>query len=292
MSETTITPAPTPAPAPTPTPAPAPAPAPTGAAGAKPADWDPRIIAFCCNWCSYAGADLAGVSRVQMPTSFRVVRFMCSGRMDPALAVQLLREGMDGVIVLGCHLGDCHYIEGNFFAEIKMHWAFELLKRTELSDSRLLLDWVSASEGQRFGQLMTSFVNRIKALGPNPINSPDKQEMRDQLDAAIRTLGDFRLRALMSKVRIMRNDGNVYGEPADKEYIDQLVGNAMESEYLRNSILVAGKRQDWTVPQLADKLKRPSEEIMKQVVRLRQKNLLTLSRIEGLDPYYKTMGGV
>ena len=268
------------------------APTAPGTAAAAQSDWDPKIIAFCCNWCSYAGADLAGVSRVQMPTSFRIVRFMCSGRMDPALCVQLLRDGMDGVIVLGCHLGDCHYIEGNYHAEIKMHWAFELLKLTELGDSRLLLDWVSASEGVRFGQLMASFVNRIKSLGPNPVKRSEKQEMRDELDAVIRTLGDFRLRALMSKVRIMRNDGTVYGEPVNAQYLDQLVRSAMESEYLRNSILVAGKRQDWTVPQLAEKLHRPSQEVMRQVVRLRQKNLLTLSRIEGLDPYYETMGGV
>ncbi len=272
------------------TPAPAESAAPAATA-AGPAEWDPRIIAFCCNWCSYAGADLAGVSRVQMPTSFRVVRFMCSGRMDPALCVELLREGMDGVIVLGCHLGDCHYIEGNYFAEIKMQWAFELLKRTELGDERLLLDWVSASEGQRFGALMTSFVDRIKRLGPNPVNEPGRQELRDQLDATIKTLGDFRLRALMAKVRILRNDGNVYGEPVNREHIDALVGNAMESEYVRNAILVAGARQDWTVPQLAEKLHRPPEDIMRQVVRLRHKNLLTLSRIEGLDPYYRTMGG-
>ena len=131
---------------------------------AKEAPREPRIVAFCCNWCSYAGADLAGVSRVQIPPNFRIVRIMCSGRMDPELAVRLLREGMDGVLVLGCHPGDCHYIEGNYFAEIKMQWTQELLSQTDFGADRLMLDWVSASEDQRFAQIVGGFQERIKEM--------------------------------------------------------------------------------------------------------------------------------
>ncbi len=253
--------------------------------------WEPRIVAFCCNWCSYAGADLAGVSRVQIPPSFRIVRIMCSGRIDPALCVEVLRKGVDGVMVLGCHPGDCHYMNGNYFAEIKMFWAKELLKKTEFGDERLLLDWVSASEDQRFASIVSDFIDTVTDLGPNPIDDPDNQEMREQLDSAIATLNDFRLRALMGKVRTIRDSGNVYGESIPRSELDALVGDAVDSEYVRNIILVMATGRDWSVPQLAERLDRSPQEVMRHVVRLRQRNLLTVSRIDGEDPYYKTIGG-
>ena len=259
---------------------------------AKAKDWDPRIVSFCCNWCSYAGADLAGVSRVQISPNFRIVRIMCSGRMDPELAVRLLREGMDGVLVLGCHPGDCHYIEGNYFAEIKMEWTRNLLAKTEFGAERLKLDWVSASEDQRFAQIVGDFQDTIQELGPNPINERGNKAMRDELDAALLTLSDFRLRALMGKVRTIRDDGNVYGEVKKRSELDELVRNAVESEFTRNHILVLAKEREMTVPMLAEKVHRDPENVMTQVVRLRQKNLLGLARIEGLDPYYTTIGGI
>jgi coenzyme F420-reducing hydrogenase delta subunit len=255
-------------------------------------DWDPKIVAFCCNWCSYAGADLAGVSRVQIAPNFRIVRIMCSGRMDPELSVRLLREGMDGVLVLGCHPGDCHYIEGNYFAEIKMEWTRELLSQTDLGDDRLMLDWVSASEDQRFAQIVGGFQEKVRKLGPNPINEKGNQAMRDQLDAALLTLSDFRLRALMGKIRTIRDDGNVYGEVKERSELDELVKSAVDSEYIRNYIRVLTAQKDMTVPQMAEKLDADPEVVMTQVVRLRQNNLLGLARIDGLDPYYTEIGGI
>ena len=258
---------------------------------AKGAPWEPRIVAFCCNWCSYAGADLAGVSRVQMPSDFRIVRIMCSGRIDPELCVRLLREGMDGVLVLGCHPGDCHYIDGNYFAEIKMEWTLNILKKTKFGDRRLILDWVSASEDQLFASIVSQFQDTIRGLGPNPINEPDNQAIRDELDAVLMTLSDFRLRALMGKVRTIRQEGNVYGETVRRSELDAIVADAVESEYLRNTILVLARDKDWSVPMLSKRLNRDSELILKHVVRLRQKNALGFTKIEGDDPYYKTIGG-
>ncbi len=253
--------------------------------------WEPKIAAFCCNWCSYAGADLAGVSRVQMPANFRIIRIMCSGRVDPELCVRLLREGVDGVLVLGCHPGDCHYLEGNYFAEIKMQWTTDLLDKTEFGSGRLKLDWVSASEDQLFASIVSDFQARIQELGPNPINDKGSQHLRDELDAALMTLRDFRLRALMGKVRTIRDNGNVYGESIRRSELDALVADAVESEYVRNGILVVARDKEWSVPGLAERFGRPTEEIMRHVVRLRQRNVLELSKIEGNDPYYRTMGG-
>lgn len=131
-------------------------------------DFEPRIIAFCCNWCAYAGADLAGVSRLQMPANFRIVRVMCSGRIDPLFILRAIEDGADGVIVMGCHPGDCHYVDGNLKAEKRVKFLKNILEPMGLSD-RVELQWVAASEGGRFQKVITEFTDKIKKLGPSPI---------------------------------------------------------------------------------------------------------------------------
>ncbi len=131
----------------------------------------PRIIAFCCNWCSYAGADLAGVSRMQMPPSFQIVRVMCSARVAPEWVIKALSEGIDGVMVLGCHIGDCHYISGNHRTSKRLMLLKEILSYTGIHPDRLLVDWVSASEASKFQRLVTEFVERVKILGPSVVSS-------------------------------------------------------------------------------------------------------------------------
>ncbi len=130
--------------------------------------FEPEIVAMCCNWCSYAGADLAGVSRIQYPPNVRILRVMCSGRVEVGHIIRALEMGADGVLVTGCHPGDCHYISGNEQAEKAMAATKEILAVLGMED-RLSLEWISAAEGQRFGQMMTDFVERIRALGPNPM---------------------------------------------------------------------------------------------------------------------------
>jgi coenzyme F420-reducing hydrogenase delta subunit len=122
----------------------------------------PRIVAFCCNWCSYAGADLAGVSRLQMPAEFHVIRVMCSARVEPEWVIKGLADGIDGVMVLGCHLGDCHYINGNHRAAKRFAILKEILAAAGVDRDRVFLDWVSASEGGKFQQMVTDFVERLR----------------------------------------------------------------------------------------------------------------------------------
>ena len=129
-------------------------------------EFNPRLVGFLCNWCSYAGADLAGVSRIQYPTNIRTIRVMCSGRIDPVLVVDALINGIDGVIVTGCHIGDCHYLTGNYYAEQRMVALKKSLGNTSIEPDRVRLEWVSASEGKRFADLITEFTNQIKELGP------------------------------------------------------------------------------------------------------------------------------
>lgn len=129
-------------------------------------EWEPKILAFLCNWCSYAGADLAGVSRIQYPHNIRVIRIPCSGRMNPAFIVAALRSGVDGVLVSGCHPGDCHYLSGNYFARRKFTVFKSLLEYMGIEEGRVHFSWVSAAEGEKFAQVVREVTEKVKTLGP------------------------------------------------------------------------------------------------------------------------------
>jgi F420-non-reducing hydrogenase iron-sulfur subunit len=129
-------------------------------------DWQPRILAILCNWCSYAGADLAGVSRIQYPPTIRVVRVPCSGRVDPLFIMKSLQSGFDGVLVSGCHPGDCHYLSGNYVARRRFAILKPLLEFMGIEPDRVQFSWISAGEGERFAQVMTKVTNDIRKIGP------------------------------------------------------------------------------------------------------------------------------
>lgn len=131
-------------------------------------EFEPLIIGFCCNWCAYAGADLAGISRMQYPTNVRIIRVMCSGMVHPNLVIDALTKGADGVIICGCHIGDCHYLDGNITAEKRADAIKLMLQDFGIEEERFRLEWVSASEASRFAQVMTEFTETIKKLGPSP----------------------------------------------------------------------------------------------------------------------------
>jgi F420-non-reducing hydrogenase iron-sulfur subunit len=131
--------------------------------------FEPKIIAFACNWCSYAGADLAGVSRIQYPPTTRVIRVMCSGRVSPMFILEALRGGADGVLVTGCHLGDCHYISGNEKAVHNVEMARSLIALLGIEPQRLRLEWISAAEGARFAKIVSEFTDQIREMGENPL---------------------------------------------------------------------------------------------------------------------------
>jgi len=127
-------------------------------------DKDPRILAFLCNWCSYAGADLAGTSRIQYPTTLRVLRVPCSARVNPQFILKALQEGADGVLVSGCHPGDCHYLEGNYYARRKFATMLDLLEYVGLEKGRVRFSWVSAAEGGKFAEVVKEVTNGVKEV--------------------------------------------------------------------------------------------------------------------------------
>ncbi|MEW6070066.1 MAG: hydrogenase iron-sulfur subunit [Candidatus Thermoplasmatota archaeon] len=129
-------------------------------------EFEPKIIAFLCNWCSYAGADLAGVSRMQYPPNVRPIRVMCSGRVNPLYVLRCFQNGIDGVLVAGCHPGECHYQQGNLYAKRRLALTRKLLEFVGIEPDRLFAAWVSASEGKKFTEVIEKMVSKLKELGP------------------------------------------------------------------------------------------------------------------------------
>ncbi|MBI5439019.1 MAG: hydrogenase iron-sulfur subunit [Nitrosomonadales bacterium] len=128
--------------------------------------YEPRIVAFLCKWCSSAGSDLAGVSRIQYPANATPITVPCTGAISPMYILSAFNKGADGVLVSGCHIGDCHYIEGNYLARRKMHLIMQLIEFIGVEPNRFRMSWVSAAEGGKFAQVITDFVNDLKPLGP------------------------------------------------------------------------------------------------------------------------------
>jgi F420-non-reducing hydrogenase iron-sulfur subunit len=132
-------------------------------------DFEPKIVGFLCNWCSYTGADLAGTSRMQYPPNIRIIRVMCSGAVDTVYVLRALLEGADGVLIGGCHPGDCHYVDGNFKARRKMVLLKSILETLGMEEDRIWVRWISASEGQKFADTVKEISEAVREMGPSPV---------------------------------------------------------------------------------------------------------------------------
>ena len=250
--------------------------------------FEPTILGFLCNWCAYAGADLAGVSRIQYPPNLRVVRVMCTGRVDPSFVLEALASGVDGVIVMGCHPGDCHYLTGNYEAERKIKMLERLLTPLGLAE-RLRLEWVSASEGARFAEVVRDFTSQIRALGPSPLRKDrlDSKKL-EGVQAAKKAVEDFRLRALVARERKMVEEGNVYREEISQEEFDEIMDDALSAEYVRNRICLLLEKEPMSVKHLSKRLGVDNEQVLDHVVILRRRGLITVDRVEDMTPIYAT----
>ena len=253
--------------------------------------FEPKILGFLCNWCSYAGADLAGVSRIQYPTNIRVIRVMCSGRVDPSFVADAFINRIDGVLVLGCHLGDCHYLTGNYEAEIKMKALSKLLDLIDFSN-RMRLDWVSAAEGNKFAQIVTEFTNHIQKLGPSPLNDKQKEsQVADSLQAVKNVLDDSRLRGLIARQRELVTEENVYGEKISVEKFENLIEDVVKNEYIRHKIIIKIKEKGKSVPTIADEIGIKARDVLEHIVVLRARGLVDVAEInEEIPTFISIMG--
>jgi F420-non-reducing hydrogenase iron-sulfur subunit len=248
--------------------------------------FEPKILGFLCNWCSYAGADLAGVSRIQYPPNIRVIRVMCSGRVDPEFIFQGFQSGIDGIIVMGCHPGDCHYLEGNYEAEKKFEMVEKFLRFVDF-DKRVRLEWVSASEGNRFAEIVTDFTNQIKKLGPSPAGGKEPDDIvLDKLNALQLAASSYRMRALVGRERALLEKENVYGEKVSPERFNEVFEKAIYDEYMRHYILLSLAKDPKSVKDLAIELKIDPSEVLDHVLVLKGRGEIAMDKIVGLTPIY------
>ncbi|MBD3172004.1 hydrogenase iron-sulfur subunit [Candidatus Bathyarchaeota archaeon] len=250
-------------------------------------NFEPKIVGYLCNWCSYAGADLSGVSRIQYPPNIRIIRVMCSGRVEPSMPLNLLINGADGVMVTGCHIGDCHYITGNLHAKRKFTLLRKLVEKTGMSPERVMLEWVSASEGQKFANLVKDFTEKIKNLGPNPVE--DNPELLLNLKAAKLVSDETRLRSFVGKEEKLVTEGNVYGEVYTEEEFDNIMEDALEDEYIRNKIRIILNQKPQSVKEIAEKIRVDTKDILEHIVVMRQRGWIDLDEITGQTPVYRIM---
>ncbi len=251
--------------------------------------FEPKILGFLCNWCSYAGADLAGVSRIQYPPNLRVIRVMCTGRIDPVLVLEALASGVDGVIVMGCHPGDCHYMTGNYEAERKIKMLKKLITPLGLAE-RLRLEWVSASEGARFAEVVRDFTNHIKVLGPSPLRKEKLDPKKlEGIQAAKKAVEDFRLRALVARERKIIEEGNVYGEEISQEEFDKIMDDALSAEYVRNRIYLLLEKEPMSTKHLSKHLGLDKKEVLDHIVILRRRGLIAVDRVDDMTPMYTAL---
>jgi F420-non-reducing hydrogenase iron-sulfur subunit len=250
-------------------------------------EFEPKIIGFLCNWCSYAGADLAGVSRIQYPPNIRVIRVMCSGRVDPVIVLEMFANGADGVIVMGCHPGECHYLEGNLYAERRIKMLEKLMACAGLEPERLRLEWVSASEGAQFADIVKDFTSQLKRLGQSPLTGekPDETALAG-VRAAERAAGNSRLRTLVGREKELTEEGNVYGETVPQEEFNKLMEQSVKEEYLRSRIYLLTKNRSASVEELARRLGVDSQIVLRHIVVMRRRGLLAMDRIDGDTPLY------
>lgn len=250
-------------------------------------DFEPRILGFCCNWCSYAGADLAGVSRMQYRPNIRIIRVMCSGRVDPVFVIEGFLHRMDGVMVLGCHLGDCHYMTGNYEAINMLNETRRLLEYIGINSKRLLLDWVSASEGARFSEIVTNFTEEIRGLGPlGMAEGQDFNQLEFKLRAARAAAQSEKLKWLAAKQTEFMTEGNKYGEVFTQHELNRMLDGTIADEVVVNEILLLLKDRPSSVKELAAVLNLPSPQVLRSVSALRKKGLVGLHNIEGRSPQY------
>jgi coenzyme F420-reducing hydrogenase delta subunit len=248
--------------------------------------FEPKILGFLCNWCSYAGADLAGVSRIQYPPNMRVIRVMCSGRVDPMFIFKALLTGIDGVFVLGCHPGDCHYLEGNYEAEKKFMMVQKFLKMVDF-DKRIRLDWVSASEGARFGKVVTEFIETIREQGPSPLSGEViDQALFNNIKAMENATSSDRIRALVGRQRKITEAENEYGEKVSIEEFNRIFDEAIHDEFVRQRILLSLSTKVLSVKDLAVELKLDPSEILENMLTLKSRGEIDYQSIDGNTPLY------
>lgn len=279
--------------------------------------FEPQILGLLCNWCCYAGADLAGVSRFQYPPNIRIIRVMCSGRVDALFVLDAFSRGIDGVLVGGCHPGDCHYGTGNYEAIHMINMTRMLLEYIGIDPHRVRLEWVSAAEGVRFAHIVSEFTEQVRALGPlgseqgvraeaprrldrarrglsSAKSQPEGEELEGlqlRLDAAKIAAGGEKLRWIVGKSTEFLREGNKYGEVFTRHELNRAMERIVADEVAAEEILLLLQQEPLSVRKLSQRLELPPPQVLKYITALRRKGLVRLEGIRGASPLYAYESG-
>lgn len=241
-----------------------------------------KPVAFACHWCALGAADLAGVSRYQYPPDTRIIRVMCSGRVDPAFVLRAFAQGAPGVLVAGCEVPTCHYISGNIYANWRMELVRMLLRLGGLEPERLRVEWISAAQGDRFARIMREFSANTNELGPVPEEQLDSLDMRTALACA----DSARLRLLSGKLPELAKYGNEYGERLTRHELMRILDAAVKDEFIINKILMLLDRKSMSVKELALESDTAPPKVLRTVLGLLRDGRVELDRVDDNTPYY------
>jgi len=244
-------------------------------------DFEPKILGFLCNWCCYAGADLAGVSRYQYPTNMRIIRVMCSGRVDPAFILRAFSNGIDGVFVGGCWLGECHYVTGgNYNALSVMHLCKKLLEQIGVNPERLRLEWVSASEGIRFAEVITDFTKKLKELGPLGIGEGiDENGLKLKFEA-VKSLVPYIKLVERERLRVHFDTEDEYSEFFSSEEVDRLFRELIVDKLTISQILLLLRERPLSTGEIAEILGLSPSEVSRYLNSSAKEGLVRFDEIQ------------
>lgn len=246
---------------------------------------------FVCDWAVNPN-EISDETLSNLPADFSLVKVKCVGRVDPTIVFEAFFQGLDGVMILGCHPGDCHFITGNYYTEKRAAMIKRILRILEVSPERLLVDWIYPAEGERLAGLLRDFTEKVVELGPlGSEASLELSELSQRLSASKGALADDRLRWLVGRERELIEEGNVFGERLPQEEFDRVMDESIRKEYQRNRILRSLGEDALTVREMAEVVGLPPREILRNLIALESDGLVSVTEIDGSSPRYRKIGG-
>ena len=249
---------------------------------------EPKIVCFVCNW-AFSEEELA-VSRTRKVANVSVVRVMCIGRIDPVIVLETFIKGVDGVLLVGCTPPDCHFVEGNVYAELAGNVLKKLLALADLEPERLELRWVSPIEEVKFTKIIEDFASQLEKLGSSPL-AREKCDVNilENVLTAKSAVADFRLRALIGKEKELTQSANVYGERISREEFDALLDEVVKAEFIRHKVLLLTRKKPFSVKELAKALNMKPAVVLRHILNMRRNGMIALASVEGTTPLYKAL---
>ncbi len=250
-----------------------------------------RVSLFLCDWAVNPNR-ISDETLFNFAADLNLVKVKCVSRVDPTVVLEAFIQGLDGVAILGCHPGDCHFITGNYYTEKRVAMIKNIFQILEISPERLFVDWISPVDVERLAELLRGFTEKVMELGPlGNEASIELGELSQRLSASKGALADDRLRWLVGMERELIEEGNVFGESLSQEEFDRVMLESIRKEYEKNRILLALEGEDLTIREMGEKIGLPPRDVLKNLITLERDGLVTVARIDGSSPRYIRTGG-